>query len=146
MKLQWETDYALRCVLCLALKQNERVRAVELAKLVKIPEQMARKILTRLCDAGILDGKTGPKGGLRLALPVERISVYDVVCCIEGRLCINRCLGPEGACTCSGVPACGIYRYLENLQEQIERSMRAMTFDRILVQNEAMVMPAGGLL
>ena len=23
MKLQWETDYALRCVLCLALKERQ---------------------------------------------------------------------------------------------------------------------------
>ena len=146
MRLQWETDYALRCVLCLALKPNEWVRAAELADLVKVPEQMARKILTRLCTAGILEGKPGPKGGLRLALPAEKISVYDVVCCIEGEMCINRCLGPDGFCTRNGVPGCGVHRYLRSLQDQMEQSMRAMTFDLILAQNEEVVNAAGDLL
>lgn len=146
MKLQRETDYALCCVLCLALRPNEWVRAAELAELVKVPEQMARKILTRLCAAGILKGKPGPKGGLRLALPANRISVYDVVRCVEGEMCINRCLGPDGFCTRNGAPGCGVHRYLKSLQDRMEQSMRAMTFDLILAQNEEAATAAGDLL
>lgn len=147
MKLQWETDYALRCVLCLALKERQEwVRAAELVGEIKVPSQMARKVITRLCAAGILEGKQGPGGGVRLALPPEKISVYDVVCCIEGALHINRCLGPDGICSRNGIPGCGVHIYLRELQDEIERSMRAMTFDKILAQNETAMMSAAGLL
>ena len=146
MKLQWETDYALRCVLCLALKGDEWVRAAELVSEIKVPSQMARKVITRLCSAGILEGKQGPGGGVRLAVRPERISVYDVVRCVEGDFRINRCLGADGICSRNGIPGCGVHIYLKELQDDIERSMRAMTFDRILAQNNAAVMTTGSLL
>lgn len=147
MKLQWETDYALRCVLCLALKERQEwVRAAELVGEIKVPSQMARKVITRLCAAGILEGKEGPGGGVRLALPPEKISVYDIVRCVEGELHINRCLGPGGICTRNGLPGCGVHIYLNQLQEEIARSMRAMTFDKVLAQNSVAVMSASELL
>ena len=87
-------------------------------------------------------GKPGPKGGFRLALPANRISVYDVVRCVEGEMC----LGPDGFCTRNGAPGCGVYRYLKSLQDRMEQSMRAMTFDLILAQNEEAATAAGDLL
>lgn len=146
MKLQRETDYALRCVLCLAQKDYEWTRAAELVGEIKVPSQMARKVITRLCTEGILEGKQGPGGGVRLALPPEKISVYDVVCCIEGELHINRCLGPDGICSRNGIPGCGVHIYLKELQDEIEHSMRSMTFDKILAQNDAVVMNTSSLL
>lgn len=132
MKLQWETDYALRCVLCLAGKYGSWTRVAELAQEMKVPEQMTRKMVTRLCTAGILEGKPGPRGGVRLARTPGEISVYDVVSCVEGELCINRCLGEDGMCSRNGVPRCTVHRYLKGLQAEMEHSMRSMTFESLL--------------
>lgn len=132
MRLQWETDYAMRCVLCLAGKYEGWTPVTELAQEMKVPEQMARKMVSRLCAAGILDGKPGPKGGVRLARAPGEISVYDVVACVEGELYINRCLQDTGLCSRNGAPHCTVHRYLKGLQDQIEHSMRSMTFESLL--------------
>lgn len=132
MKLQWETDYALRCVLSLARKYTTWTRIVELAQELDIPEQMTRKLITRLCTAGILEGKPGPKGGVRLAQEPKEISVYDVVSCVEGNFTINRCLGSDGFCVRNNQPHCTVHRYLQELQASVEHSMRSKTFESLL--------------
>lgn len=135
MRLHWETDYALRCVLCLASKESGMVRATELVRDIAAPEYVARKMITRLGAAGILQAKPGPKGGVCLAKSPEKISVYDVVSCIERDLCINRCLGGEGTCTRNAISTCSVHRYLQKLQSDMEASMREMTFDKLVKQN-----------
>lgn len=135
MRLHWETDYALRCVLCLASKESGMVRASELVRDIAAPEYVARKMITRLSAAGILQAKPGPKGGVCLAKPPEKISVYDVVSCIEGELCINRCLGEEGTCTRNAISTCSVHHYLQKIQNEMEASMRKMTFDKLARQN-----------
>lgn len=135
MRLHWETDYALRCVLCLASKESGMVRATELVRDIAAPEYVARKMITRLSAAGILQAKPGPKGGVCLAKSPEKISVYDVVICIERDLCINRCLGKEGTCTRNAISTCSVHRYLQKLQSDMEASMREMTFDKLVKQN-----------
>ena len=57
MRLHWETDYALRCVLCLASRESGMVRATELVRNIAAPEDVARKMITRLSAAGILQAK-----------------------------------------------------------------------------------------
>ena len=135
MRLHWETDYALRCVLCLASRESGMVRATELVRDIAAPEYVARKMITRLGAAGILQAKPGPKGGVCLAKSPEKISVYDVVSCIERDLCINRCLGGEGTCTRNAISTCSVHRYLQKLQNDMEASMREMTFDKLVKQN-----------
>lgn len=138
MRLHWETDYALRCVLCLAAKESGMVRATELVRDIAAPEYVARKMITRLSSAGILQAKPGPKGGVCLARSPDKISVYDVVSCIEGELCINRCLGKEGTCTRDAIDSCSVHRYLERLQTEMESSMKKMTFDKLVKQNSSL--------
>lgn len=135
MKFQRETDYALRCVLCLAGKSPENVCSEELVEAIAAPGAHVKKIVTKLRRAGIVDTRPGPGGGIRLAKPPGEVSVYDVVCCVEGELCINGCLGPDGACSRGGIPTCGVHQYLQALQSELVRSMKEMTFDRLLRMN-----------
>ncbi len=135
MKFQRETDYALRCVLCLAGKSPENVCSEELVEAIAAPRAYVKKIVTKLRRAGIVETRPGPGGGIRLAKPPSAVSVYDVVCCVEGELCINGCLGPDGACSRGGIPTCGVHQYLQALQSEMIRSMKDMTFDRLLRMN-----------
>lgn len=134
MRLQRETDYALRCVLCLAL-HGEPVSGDELVKLTAAPVSMLKKVITKLNVHGIVETKRGPGGGIWLARPPRSISVYDVIRSIEGELSLNMCLTANAICSRNGLPACGVHRYLAALQSEIKASMRAMTFDKIMAQN-----------
>lgn len=135
MKFQRETDYALRCVLCLAGKSPENICSEELVEAIAAPGAHVKKIVTKLRRAGIVDTRPGRGGGVRLAKPPAEVSLYDVVCCVEGELCINDCLGPAGACSRGGIPICGVHQYLQALQSEIVCSMKEMTFDRLLRMN-----------
>lgn len=135
MKFQRETDYALRCVLCLAGKSPENVCSEELVEAIAAPRAYVKKIVTKLRRAGIVETRSGAGGGIRLAKPPGAVSVYDVVRCVEGELCINGCLGPDGACSRGGIPTCGVHQYLQALQDEMLRSMKDMTFDRLLRMN-----------
>lgn len=136
MRIQKETDYALRCVLCLALKPGEIVTGDELVKLTAAPKASLKKIVTVLSAAGILNTRSGPAGGIWLAKAPREVTVYDVVSCIEGELQLNLCLGANGVCSRNGRPGCGVHRYLSILQDEIRRSMSTMTFEKIVAQNE----------
>jgi Rrf2 family protein len=54
------------------------VRAGDIAQRHKLPKAYAAKILSQMAGAGVLHSDRGPRGGFKLARPIEEISLYDV--------------------------------------------------------------------
>ncbi|WP_405021380.1 Rrf2 family transcriptional regulator [Kitasatospora sp. NBC_00070] len=85
-------EWALHCCLNLAWIGEERaVPAVKLAGYYELPPAYLNKQLQALARAGIVSSTSGPKGGFRLARPLERITLMDVVAAIEGPEPAFRC-------------------------------------------------------
>ncbi len=109
--------------------------ASDIAEAANIPKPYLSKILARLQAAGIVEGKRGQGGGLRLTRKATEISVYEVADAIEG---------PEWRCSCLlGIPGCSegkpcpAHEYWGKARAEIVETLRAMTLDRVREYTEA---------
>ena len=78
MELNVKTDYAIRTVLYLAIK-NELATANEIATAMGIPPSYVLKITRKLVVAGIIKRIVGAKGGFLLAKKQTEISLYEII-------------------------------------------------------------------
>lgn len=77
--------YALRAIFELALRgSDEPVSTHEIAAAQRIPQRFLEIILSELRHAGLLRSKRGNDGGYILARPARRITVADVIECVQG--------------------------------------------------------------
>ena len=98
MQLTNTTDYAIRIVCYLAIKKR-RVTTAKLASELKIPESYIPKITKQLKKEKIISASEGISGGYALAKNPEKISLFDVISCMESTMAISRCLEKDGFCS-----------------------------------------------
>ena len=79
MRLTAYTDYAMRVLMYLALKQDGLATISEIAKSYSISKNHLMKVVHQLGVAGYVETVRGRGGGLRLAKPSESIGLGEVV-------------------------------------------------------------------
>jgi Rrf2 family protein len=79
MALPQTAEYALRAVLYIAAAPGgEPVRVGDIARTLGVPQNYLSKTLHQLARAGLLDSWRGPRGGFRLAVPPEELTLARV--------------------------------------------------------------------
>lgn len=126
MQLNITTDYAIRIVYYLALKE-ETIIASELASVLKIPVNYISKITKKLKAAEIVQACEGIKGGYALMKKPEMISLFDIVSSMEVTMKINRCLEPDGFCSRNATDYCNVHKALLNVQKTYEDALKSVT-------------------
>lgn len=126
MQLNITTDYAIRIVYYLALKE-ETITASELASVLKIPVNYISKITKKLKAAEIVQACEGIKGGYALMKKPEMISLFDIVSSMEVTMKINRCLEPDGFCSRNATDYCNVHKALLNVQKTYEDALKSVT-------------------
>ena len=131
MRIKMETEYALRCI-CFLAEQQYFVCAAEISEQMDIPTQVAARVLSRLCRSGILEARTGQRGGHRLARPANQITFYDILASVgdlpELQRAQHREALPESVCALVGHADA---RMLQ-LQQEIERRLRKITLSQLV--------------
>ncbi|MBN2376631.1 MAG: Rrf2 family transcriptional regulator [Sedimentisphaerales bacterium] len=124
------TDYALRVMVNLAQRWPGRaVSARVLAQEGEVSNQFTCKILQQLHEANLLISCMGPKGGYRLSRPPAAITMLDVICAVQGPICVNKCMvGPDG---CPRQHHCFISLKVAELQNTIENYLDNVTLDEL---------------
>ncbi len=96
MKLSIKCDYALKCLLDLALHRQEKsVHIEDIALRQNIPLKFLQSIILSLKKGGFVDSKKGPGGGYFLVLKPHEITMSAVLRYIEGTLEIMRYEDPS---------------------------------------------------
>ena len=86
MELNQGVEWALHTCLNLSwVGENEAKTTAQLAAYYDLPPAYLNKQLQALVRAGILSSTPGPRGGFRLAVEPENVSLLDIVVAIEGR-------------------------------------------------------------
>jgi len=98
MKLTRFTDYSLRVLIYLGLRENGRVTIREISDAYGISRNHLMKVVSLLTRMGYLDARRGPGGGIALARPPGDIVIADVVRDMEDDLNLVECFCQEGAC------------------------------------------------
>jgi Rrf2 family nitric oxide-sensitive transcriptional repressor len=98
MKLNLQTDYALRVLIYVGTRSDELSTIQEIADAFSISKAHLMKVVHRLGKTGHLDTVRGKNGGMRLKRLPETIRIGDVVRSIEEDLAVIGCLGEERFC------------------------------------------------
>ena len=112
MRLTVYTDYALRMLMYLALKDDGLATIEEIAQSYGISKNHLMKVAHQLGVAGYLETVRGRWGGLRLAKPAKTIRLGEVVRYTEPDMAIVMCFDPINA-DCAILPSCVLRRALE---------------------------------
>ncbi len=105
MRLTAYTDYALRVLMQVAMKEGELVRVSEIADAYGISHNHLTKVVHNLGSLGFLSTVQGRNGGMRLARPSDQITVGQVVREFEPDFRLVECFDP-GASDCRVQRAC----------------------------------------
>ncbi|MBC7515937.1 MAG: Rrf2 family transcriptional regulator [Alkalinema sp. FL-bin-369] len=86
MELSCKSEYALLALLELALHhdQGEPIQIRQISAQQNIPDRYLEQLLAILRRAGIVRSQRGAKGGYFLVREPKKISLYEVVSCLEG--------------------------------------------------------------
>ena len=90
MRTSSSTKYALLAVGYIGQHKGKNlVLSQDVAKAYNIPLEYLLKIMNQLTKAQILRSKRGPGGGFRLARPLLKITMLDVIEAIEGPMNVS---------------------------------------------------------
>jgi Rrf2 family nitric oxide-sensitive transcriptional repressor len=107
-----QTDYSLRLLMYLALKEDGLATIAEVAESYGISKNHLMKVAHQLGLEGYIETVRGRRGGLRLARPAASIGLGDVVRKTEPDMAIVMCFEPINA-HCAIRPDCVLRRALQ---------------------------------
>ena len=92
MNLSLTTEYSLRILSFMAMR-NEDIHSAEfLYQQLKIPRRYLRRLLTDLSKAGFLAATRGRNGGFVFARDMNKIYLSEIIDTMEGTTGGNRCI------------------------------------------------------
>ena len=131
MRLTRAGEYAVRCVLYLCGQDRGIiVPRREVAQSMEIPEQFLGKIAQQLARASILEIVQGAKGGLRLVVAPDQVTLLDVVEAVIGEIFLNDCLLRPSSC--SRVNSCAVHQVWLKARAQLRETLASATFAELL--------------
>lgn len=131
MQINVTTDYAIRAVLYLAIR-NSITTSNEILVAMGIPKSYILKITNKLQEAGIVERIVGARGGFSLSKSPEQISLYEIIKIMEPTIKINRCLEEDEHCSRFATENCPVRKFYSNLQNEIVDKLKEMTVNRLL--------------
>ena len=111
MRITLESDYALRIVSELA-DCNSLMDANTLAERTSVTLRFALKILRKLVKGNIVSSYKGAKGGYKLKLPPEKITLKTIIELIDGPIAIARCLENDEICSMNKDKASCVFHHI----------------------------------
>ncbi|MEH6546498.1 MAG: Rrf2 family transcriptional regulator [Sneathiella sp.] len=134
MRLNTQTDYALRLLMHLAVNPGTLVTIAEVSEHYGISKNHLMKIAQTLGRLGYIDTVRGRAGGLRLGYPAGRINVGTVVRHIEGDFALVECFaGRDG--TCRITAACRLTSVLRQAVEAFLDVLDQYTVENLVADN-----------
>ncbi|MBI2567983.1 MAG: Rrf2 family transcriptional regulator [Candidatus Schekmanbacteria bacterium] len=120
-------EYGLRAALYLSAQPSPApIQVKHVAKELGIPNAFLSKVVRDLAKARLLHTRVGPGGGVRLAKPAAKITLYDVVKAIDGVELFSECiLGIPGCSDRERV--CPLHEQWGQMREQIRQLMKEKT-------------------
>ncbi len=139
MRLTRAGEYAVRCTLYLAAQeQGKVVTRKEIAKAMEVPDQFLGKVAQQLARSGFIEIIQGPKGGYRLLVSPEKITLLEVVEAVMGEIYLNDCVMDRNSCLRNS--SCAVHLVWEKARNQLRETLRESTFDK-LVKGESCISP-----
>lgn len=129
MRLTQHTDYGLRLLMYVALKNGQRCTIREAAESFAISRNHLMKIASLLQHHGVLNATRGKGGGLQLAKPANSLRLGDLVQTLEPDMALAECLGENNQCVVTS--QCLLIGVLSDALQEFLRSLNQYTLEDI---------------
>ena len=126
MELTKAGGYGYLGMLYLARQPKNRVvRISEISENEGIPEKFLAKIFQNLTRSGLVRSHRGAKGGFSLGKPAQKISIKELLECVQGPLYLARCL--SSAEPCDKKKYCGLRKLWAEGQDFVDDLLSGST-------------------
>jgi Rrf2 family transcriptional regulator, nitric oxide-sensitive transcriptional repressor len=132
MRLTYQTDYALRLLMYLAVQGERRSSIHEVASQYGISENHLMKVTQKLAALGYVDALRGRSGGLKLAGAPEDLRIGEIVRAMEPDFAIVECFGEDN--TCNITPACALRHVLDEARESFLGVLDSYTLKQLVAR------------
>ena len=134
MRLNVQTDYALRLLMHLAVNQGRLCTITEVAERYAISKNHLMKVAHLLGKEGFIETLRGRSGGLRLARKAADINLGDVVRYAEADFAIVECF-EGGAGECLITPSCRLKSVLHEAVKAFLGALDGYSLDDLVRRN-----------
>ena len=132
MRITIESDYALRIVSALA-EYSDVVDANTIAEKTSVSLRFALKILHKLVLGNIVSSYKGARGGYKLKIPPEQITLKTVIELIDGPIAIVRCLeSSEGCSMNTDKTACMYHHIFDKISLELAAKLENITISDVM--------------
>ncbi len=132
MRLTRSSDHALSALMYLAgLDPDQSASGAAIAEVAGAGEATLLKIMRQLVAARLVRSQAGPRGGFRLNLPAEQISMLRVIEAVDGPLDSGTCTCMVEQHPCERKAWCSVHQVLVELQAQERKVLGATSIDRL---------------
>ena len=128
-------EYALRAVACLAGQAGVAASADCLASQTKVPRRYLTRVLQDLAAAGLVQSRPGPGGGYELCVPIEKLTILDVVNTVDPIERIKKC--PLGLT--SHTRLCPLHAELDKAYAATEAAFAGVTIKDLVASTNKIV-------
>ena len=139
MRITLESDYALRILTELA-EHNDVVDANSLSEATSVTIRFTLKILNKLVKNGFVSSYKGARGGYKLKLPKEQITLKSVIELIDGPIVIARCLETSEACSLNkDKTSCTYHHIFNTISLDVAKKLEAITIADVINRKFSLV-------
>ena len=125
MKFSTRTTYGLRAMIRLAAYSDKKPLSLpNIAKAENISLGYLASMFSDLKKTNLVKAVKGVKGGYRLAKPAAKITVFDIVKILEGKMTLFHCLDEKGTIYCNIGCKCGATKVLIKVQQAINKTLK----------------------
>ncbi len=147
LKINRQTDYAVRVVLALAKHgEGSRRSSAEIQQEMLIPKAFMTRIVAQLSRYGLINTYAGRDGGLTLPRPASQITLKDVVEVFEGPILLSECMQVKGENDCPFQSNCPVRSKWGRVQVAMMREMASITFEDLVKESLGIPMVVPSLM
>lgn len=123
------TGYAVTALSLLVQKPGEYLLIRDIAEATGIPSPYLSKVAQRLVDLGILESKRGYRGGIRLGIPANELTIFQIDQALDMGDSRPRCL--LGGVECSDERACPLHQFWHATRLEIQSRLSSLTLEAV---------------
>ena len=118
------------------LDRGSLASAREIADLFDVPTSLLMNVLKQLASVGYVESVRGARGGYRMAVDPENVSLADLVGVLEGPVrlaeCVTEVAGDDTECTCQVMANCPVADPLHRAQRKLKDFLASVTLGEIV--------------
>ena len=123
--LSMTTGYAVAALSLMVQRPDEYILIRDIAEETGVPAPYLSKVAQRLVDLGILESKRGYRGGIRLAIPADELTILRLDEILDMGDSTHRCM--LGGVECSDERACPVHEFWKSTRLQIQQRLASLT-------------------